>query len=406
MADFPSFSTLFRIARDEALVRSPTLSRTAIERPGSDANILIAAATAAADEVVGQLAQVASGLYLDSAQGEQLDRLLFDRYGLARKVAASAVGSVTFTTSAPNPSAFIIPANTLLSTPDGIQFQTVEAETFPLGGGGGGGSGPIFVTVRSILAGANQQVGVGTITNIVGTIPGSPADLVVTNPVATSGAADAESDDAFRARGRAYFTTVRRGTLRAIEQGALTVPGVVRATAFESIDLQGRPAAYVTLAIADQYTDTLADLGVYPPTYAAQSLVLAQAVFNALQEYRPAGIFVQVQVAQVRLQPIQLTLSFQAGANVDSVAVAARSAIVTAVNNLAPGDDLTLAALNQSLQAVTGLVLTGNEIFSPVGAVVANPLQVIRTTLSIVSATSSSPGTPIGSFTNPDEVGT
>lgn len=400
MADFPSFSTLFRIARDEALVRSPTLSRTAIERPGSDANILIAAATAAADEVIGQLAQVASGLYLDSAQGEQLDRLLFDRYGLTRKVAASAVGSVTFTTTTPNPAAFIIPANTLLSTPDGIQFQTVEAETFPIGS-----SGPIYITVRSVLAGANQQVDIGTITNITGAVPGSPADLAVTNPVATSGAADAESDDAFRARGRAYFTTVRRGTLRAIEQGALTVPGVVRATAFESLDLQGRPAAYVTLAIADQYTDTLADLGVYPPAYAAQSLVLAQAVFNALQEYRPAGIFVQVQVAQVRLQPIQLALSFQAGANVDSVAVAARSAIVTAVNNLAPGEDLTPSLMQQALQAVTGLVLTGNEIVSPPGTVAANPVQVIRTTLSIVSATSSSPGTPIGSFTNPDEVG-
>jgi uncharacterized phage protein gp47/JayE len=258
--------------------------------------------------------------------------------------------------------------------------------------------------VRSILAGANQQAAIGTITNIVGTIVGQPTDLVVTNPVATAGASDEESDDSFRARGRAFFSTARRGTLRAIEQGALTVPGVVKATAFEVLDQQGRPAKLVSLAISDQYTDTLANLGVASPSYQAQSLVLAQNVFNALQEYRPAGIFVQVQVAQVVLQTIQLALSFQAGARVDQVATSARSAIVAVVNNLAPGEDLTVAALQLALSGVSGLVITGNEIVSPPGTIVANPVQVIRTALALVSATSSSPGTPIGSFTNPDQV--
>jgi uncharacterized phage protein gp47/JayE len=399
VADFPSFQTLFRIARNEALIRNPQLTQTAIERDGSDANILVASACAAADEVVGQLIQVTTGLYLDSAEGAQLDRLLLDRYGLTRKVASSAVGSVTFTTTAPAASAFVIPANTMLSTPDGIQFQTVEAETFPAGS-----TGPIYCVVRSVLSGANQQIGAGTLTNIVGPIPSAPTDLVVTNPVATAGASDEESDDSFRARGRAFFSTARRGTLRAIEQGALTVAGVVKATAFETLDQEGRPAKLVSLAISDQYTDTLANLGVASPSYQAQSLVLAQSVFNALQEYRPAGIFVQVQVAQVVLQPIQLALSFTAGVNVDQVAMSARSAIVSVVNNLAPGTDLTVATLQLALGGVSGLVLTGNEIVSPAGTIVANPVQVIRTSLALVSATSSSPGTPIGSFTNPDQV--
>ncbi len=406
--DFPSFSTLFRTARNEALARNPQLTRGAIDRDGSDANILVAAATAAADEVMGQLSNVTAGLYLDSATGEALDRLLADRYGLTRKVAAAATGSVQFTTASTNPSPFTIPVGTILSTSAGTRFATVQNETFLAGG-----TGPVFVGVRSLLAGADQQAAIGTITNIESTIPGAPANLSATNPIATFGASDRESDTDFRERGRAFFTTARRGTLAALVQGALTVPGVVRASAYEALDSQGRGNKLVYLVIADQYTDTLADLGVNPPAYEAQSAVLAQTVFNALEDYRPAGIFVQVQVAKVILQPVQLSLSFNAGVNIDQVAVNARAACVNVINNLNPGDDLTPLALFQALQGVSGLVLPSTAdqaanvrqtIVSPSGTVVTSPLEVLRANLAIVQASSSNPGTPIGNYTNPDAV--
>ena len=147
--DFPNFQTLFQIARNEALVRNPQLSQDAIEREGSDANILIATACAASDEVVGQLTTVSAGLFLDSANGDALDRLLFDRYGLTRKVAAASVGSVAFTTTAAAPAPFVIPANTQLATTDGLNFETIEAALFP-----GASTGPIYVGVRSLLSGA------------------------------------------------------------------------------------------------------------------------------------------------------------------------------------------------------------------------------------------------------------
>lgn len=398
MADFPRFQTLFTIARNEMLARNGQLARTALDRPGSDANVLVAAAAAAADEVVGQLVSVTAGLYLDSAEGNALDRLLFDRYGLARKVAANGVTSLTFATTAPNPTAFTIPANTLVATTDGIQYETVQPATFPLGS-----IGPIFVVARSTVAGANQQVKIDTLTNLVSPISGAPGDLVVTNPLASTGAADAESDAAFRERGRAFFTTARRGTLRAIEQGALTVPGVVRASAFEVLNIQGQPARYVSLVIADEYTDVLAQLNTDPPTYQTQSRALAQTVFNALQDYRAAGIFVQVQVASVRLLSVELSLSFAAGVPIDTVAVNARAAIVGLVNALNPGDDITPAQMIAALRRVNGLIITGSEIVSPPGTVVTNPLEVLRTTLSIVKATNASPGTPIGAYSNPDE---
>lgn len=397
--DFPSFSTLFQTARNEVLLQNAQLTVESVDREGTDANVLIAAAAAASDEVVKQLISVVAGLYLDSANGTALDRLVLDRYGIARKQASGGTLSLLFTTTAPVAASFVIPAGTRVSTNTGIVYETILAETFF------SGTTQIYVTARSTQAGLSQQVAIGTLNSIISSIANAPSDLGVTNPYASFGASDAETDSEYRARAQAFFTSSRRGTLSAIEQGALAVPGVVRAQAFEVLDTSGRPAAYVQLSIADAFTDTFAELGVNPPAYQTQSAALAQEVFNALQDYRPAGIFVQVTVAQTVLQPVQLALSFAAGVNVDAVALAARSSIVSYINNLSPGDDLVPADLVTVLTGIPGLINEGTAIYSPSGTVAATPLQVFRTNLSLVSATSLSPGTPIGSGVNPDQVG-
>lgn len=384
--DFPSFNQLFEIARNEALARSAPLSQQAIDREGSDANILVAAACAAADEVIGQLILTTSGLFLDSASDTALDRMLFDRYGLTRKVSANAVGEVAFQTAVTNAAAFVIPANTQLSTTTGAGFVTTQDVVFPAGT-----SGPITVGVRSVLAGADQQAKSGTIINITGQIPSSPAGLTVTNPLATAGAADRETDSEFRERGRAFFTTAQRGTLSAIEQGALTVAGVTRANAYEIPDPEGRPARLVSLVIADKFTDTLANYSAIPVAYETQSDALAASVFSALEGYRPAGTFVKVQMGQVILEPFTLSLSIAAGADPQTVATGARASVVSYINNLDPGQGYTRFDLVQSLQGVPGLIVTeldllnpGNIIRFPEGDRVPTPLQVLRTSLAIV----------------------
>lgn len=179
MADFPNQNDLFRIERDEILIRNSRLSRESVEREGTDVNILLAASAAAADEVVGQLTDVCAGNFLDAASGQSLDRLVFDRYGLTRKPAAPSLGSVEFSTTVNNPSAFTIPAGAIVQTTDGIQFQVTSSTTFP-----SGTTGPIIVPVRSILAGIGQQAAIGTITNIVSPIVGQPTDLAVNNSLA------------------------------------------------------------------------------------------------------------------------------------------------------------------------------------------------------------------------------
>lgn len=408
--DFPQFQDIFAIGAGEILSLNGNLTVESVNRDGSDINVDVAAAAAIGDECIGQLTNVAAANFLDSASGVRLDRLLYDRYGLLRKPAAPGIGSVQFQVlqgGAPvaNPTAFAIPINTVVQTINGTQFITTATEVYPLGA-----LGPITVAVQSVLAGAAQQAAIGTITNLVSPIPNgpvSPSSIVINNPLATAGAADEETDPQFRARGRAFFTTARRGTLDAIVQGALAVPGVQSAEAFDLTGATGSPDRYVQLVITDAYTDSLAVLSTVPPAYQAQSQVLSLTVFNALANVRSGGIYVQVTVAQAIMQPALLALSFNASANtlpggVDGVAQRARAAVVMYTNALPPGATWARAAAQKAVAAVPGLQVTGNEIASPVGDVVPTPLQVIKTSMAIVLASALGVGVVLNANLNPD----
>ncbi len=393
----PSFSDLFRIARDEALARNGRLSRTAIERDGMDANILIASGTAMSDEVGGQLTDLEAALFLGSAKGDALDRFVFDRFGLARKPAAASIGSVNFTTTVASPTTFAIPTDVVLQTATGIQFVTTESSIFNVAT-----VGPVTVAVRSVLAGLDQDAKIGTITSIISQITSAPTDLVATNSLATVGGDDVETDDSLRERGRRFFTTARRGTLAAIEAAALNVAGIQTATAVEVLDALGRPARLVQLIVADAFTEQFVNFDTAPPRFEAQSQAITTAVNEALSDVRPAGIFVQVIVSNVVIQPVQLTLSFLAGANVNDSALQARAAVTNFTNALSPGDTLFIRDLLNVIQLVPGLRFTGDEVISPAGDVIPTSLQVIRTSLGLVSAVSAQTDTPIITGQNPD----
>ena len=374
----PVFRDLFAIAEAEALFRNPLLLREELERPGSDVNILLASAAAAAEEVIGQLARVQQGLFLSTARREQLDKLVYDRYGLLRKQAAPSYGYANFTTTAATAGAFTIPDATVLGTSAGLQFITIGAVTFPAGS-----TGPVRVPIRSVAAGADQKARAGTVTAIQTEIVNQPTDLAVTNPAATFGGEDAELDEAFVARVRLFYTTVRRGTVSAIRLGALSVAAVASASVFESVDGLGRPSGYVEVAIADSFTDQFVGAAV-PPTYATQMAALSGNIEAALEEYRPAGVPVAVTIGSIVLTAVRLALSFNAGVDTTAVSLAARSAVVNRVNRLAPGERLTVTSLRETVQAVTGISPTGSEIVAPAGDVVPLSLQVLRTQLSLV----------------------
>jgi uncharacterized phage protein gp47/JayE len=397
VADLPKLNDLLGIARDEILARNALISQDAVNRDGSDVNVLLAAMAAMSEEVVMQLAYVAGGLFLDSATGDQLDRYAQDRYGLIRKSASSSLGSVTFSLPTPAVVGFTIPDGTTLQALDGNQFLTIGDTVF------NAVQSSLIVPVRSSLAGGGQNEKAGQITALVGAVAGAPDGLSVNNTLATAGASDDESDTSLRDRCRRFFITSRRGTLSALEAGALSVPGVVSAQAVEVLDALGRPARMVLLMIADQYTDQYATYSVVPLAYQTQSQQLAASVYSGLDEYRAAGIYVQVQVAQVIMQPVTLNLTFLAGVDVDFTAVVAKAAIVNYINSLLPGDALNPASLQAVLRTVPGLQITGAEIQSPLGVISVKPLQVLRSGFGAVYAASAmGSAQPVLVGTSPD----
>jgi uncharacterized phage protein gp47/JayE len=322
---------------------------------------------------------------------------VFDRYGISAKSASPSFGTVQFSTSTATVAQFNIPSGTLVQTNDGRQFITIVDAVFPANS-----TGPVLVAVRSTQAGLSQQARAGSITSVVSTITNAPSSLAVTNTLATSGGADEESDDDLRARAKSFWSTARKGTTAAIKEAALAVNGVKRASVIESIDSVGRPMMRVQLVITDAFTEALVISSVVPPAYEAQSQVLADSVYEALVDVRAAGAFVDVIVGQVILQSILLSLNFDTSASVDTVALQARAAAVNYVNNLAPGDALTPKGIVEALRLVQGLIVTGDEVISPAGTVTPERLQVLRTTLSMVSTVSTNPNRALQSSLNPD----
>ena len=214
---------------------------------------------------------------------------------------------------------------------------------------------------------------------------------MVTNPLATAGAADEETDESLRDRARKFWTTARRGTIAAVEASALNVPGVLRANAFEYLDSFGRPIKSAQVVVADAFTDALVDQRIDPPTYQTQSQALASAVLAELEGWRALGVYVNVYVAQVVLVSVNLALRFKAGVVVDEVALQARAMVASRINELRPGETLTPAMLIGRLRMVEGLIVTEDEILSPPGVIEVAPLQALRSTLSLVVASTVQP---------------
>jgi len=375
MADLPNFQDLFRTGRDEALSRNNRLTLEEIERKGSDLNILVAASAAMSDDVMGQLAQLKADTFAGTARFDALDRLILDRYpGLVRKQASPSFGYVTFSFSPAVTSAFSIPDGTQLSTADGVQFITVGAVSVAIG------TTSIAVPVRSVLAGAQQKAKPGAINSLLAQIVGAPSSgMTVSNTAATFGGEDRESDTDYVTRSRTYFLSQRRATKSAIEQAVLSIPGVRKCTVFENLDTLGRPIGYVQIVVADSYTEQFVTASTLPATYATQLANLAVQIETVLEDWRSAGVGVQVVFATVVLQSIRVSLAYLPGVDQESVKTVVLARIIQHVNGLKPGEALNISELRNLAQTTSGVYATGNEIVTPTGNVMPRPGEVLRT---------------------------
>jgi uncharacterized phage protein gp47/JayE len=372
MADFPTRADLVAVAYDEIAARADEhppgdrVSPDEVYTEGSDVNLMVAGQAAMSDELLRQLAVRIASLYLDSAEGEDLDRLVADRFSptIVRKMASAAVVPVTFSRPSGPLLALTLPVGQRVQSDTGVFYELLIAAPFAAGG-----AGPITVPARALNAGVAGNADIGTITTIV-----SPPDsnLVVTNAEPAAGGDSTESDASLRARARDFFRTARRGTLAAIEFGALTVPGVRLATAIEQTDLLGFPIGIVDLYIADANGQ-------------ANSL-LSAAVSAALIEYKAAGVQVIVTGTTPVFVTIQYQLQFIAGIDTTLAFAQVRDATVSQVNLLRPNATLYESMLMQIARSVPGVIVPQNAVVAPVGDLVPLPGQTIRTRPDLVTA--------------------
>lgn len=371
MPDLPTRLDLYSIGRAYVRQRAKKLDPNVIDTEGSDANLIIGGSSAMGQAVVNQLGYGISRLFMESCFDDDLDRWMQDRYGgmLPRKGASPARGEVQFTRTSIVNGAGDIPIGTRVSTLTGIEYITTQVATF------GASSTSAKARVRAVQAGKSQQVGENTIGKF--SLPQLIFDplISVNNSAATAGGEDKETDDQYKERGRKFWKNARRGTVGAIEQGALAVPGVTSAMAIEALDGGGRPARVINLFIADS-TGVASD-------------ALAADVMVELEEWRAGGITVLIFTSAPLIVDIVYKLAFVANTDTATLSDIIRAATVELVNSGPVNGTLSVGSLYSLLQRYVddGLIMSKDSIVSPTGDLVPAVGQTIKTTLANVSVT-------------------
>jgi uncharacterized phage protein gp47/JayE len=350
--EVPTFSELYELARAAALQRTAKLSDLSWS-PGYMADVLTGLTAAIAEEAVRFSLELHRKTFFETAEGEDLDTLAEDHFGIERQGGEMAIGEVTFSRATTAAGNVLIPAGTRVSTPDGLLFATTE-EILLTGLS-------LDAAIEALEVGEEGIVDAGTITVLVDKLL-ADSSIGVTNAERTAGGIKAETDSDFRARLRGYLATVRRGTVSALAFGATQVAGVLQA----SVDETNFPP---TVYIADF-------------AGSANSALIA-AVQAELDNWRPAGTQVNVVGATVVNQAIALTLTFAAGSDTAAARDQAIDAVVAAVNALGIGETLFRAQIIAAAGAVAGV--KNVVVSNPSGDVVPTASQLIRTTHATVN---------------------
>lgn len=365
--DFPSRLDLYALARQYITTRATKIDPAQVDVEGSEANIFAGVSSMVGYQVVLALIQDLNALLLSGAFDEDLDRYGIDRYQLARKGAAAALGTVRIFRASTAGGAGVVPSNTVVVTLNGVQYFTLADASF------GAGDFEVETDVRAAQAGKVSQVGANQIRQFAQ--PGLLFDstLQVINDAATAGGEDAEEDDAYRERIRDFWRSARRGTKSAIEFGARTVNGIESALAEEVINDEGEPARAVNLYIAD--------------SSGVASAALGATVRATLDDYRAAGIAVITSNSIPQIVDVTLQLQFNAGVDTSSLTQLIRANVVEYVNSLGVSETLLRAGLFSVLQrfASDGLIVAQTSVVAPTGDLVPDVGQTLRTRLQNVT---------------------
>lgn len=323
---------LSRLAADDVLRRA-------------DAQIYSRVLAGAAHGLYGFIDWLSQQLIYDTASAEILERWA-SIWGISRKVATSATGSVTFTVQA----GAVIPSGTQLQALDGTQYQTTADATIAAPTA----TAPIVAVVPAAAGNRAAGQSLALVSPIVGVQPTATAGTI-------SGGADVEVDDALRARLLARIQQPPHGgNANDYVAWALEVAGVTRAWVYPAELGLGT----VTLRFVRDNDGTGA--AIIPD---AGEVAAVQAYIDGL---RP----VTAQLTVVAPTAVSLNFSIQLTPNSAAVQAAVQAELQDLIAREAvPGGTLLLSHIRAAVSAAAGE--TDNVISVPSADVTTTAGQLI-----------------------------
>jgi uncharacterized phage protein gp47/JayE len=217
------------------------------------------------------------------------------------------------------------------------------------------------VTMTADIAGLAGNVSALTVSKINTPITGI---ATVTNLAAFNGGLDEETDDARKTRFQTYVSALARGTKPAIEFGAKTVTGCVKARAFDLDDDISIPTGTVKLYIADS-------------AGTADSTLITN-VNLAIEAYKPAGAAVITAAPAIVSVAVTAVLTVAAGYNKDTIVTQVKQTITDFITGLSMGDDVYISKLHQKIIDTNAAAISFVTMTLPAGDVAITNSQIAR----------------------------
>lgn len=354
MADTPSFDDLEIIGRAEQIVNRPDLQ----VNEGDVSEMLIKAAAAMADKCLQESARLFRATYVDGARGDELTQLANDHWGLARFDAVLATGEVQFSRPSATAGAGTIPTGTVIATEPDVNGLSYRFLTDAPVAFGAADTGPLTITVTAEVTGPDSNVAAGAVVRVIDNL--FDGTITVTNAVVMTGGSVEETDSELRERLREFPSTLRRGTLSALEFGAKQVASVKSATAVESA-VSGTVQVYIADASGNASAQMISD------------------VTAELNDWRCAGTAVTVLAGAPLLVDIDYSILVRAGTDILALGPVIQAAITGAMDTLKIGEALYVSLLHAAVQNVDPVNILEVIINTPATGIAPLANQLIRT---------------------------
>jgi len=339
----PSFDDLMNLGKAEAIIRRPSLGI----RVGDISEMLIAGASAMADRLIGWLAERIGATFLDGASGDDLTQLAADHWAIQRRAATSSVGTVTFTRASADGTSQSFPIGTTVATARDSQGNDVQFVTTQVASWAVSTNGDRVVNVQAVTAGVDGNLSAANlITRIISTPPAGGA-YTLTASSQPAGGSEEESDSDLRDRVRLYPSTLRRGTLGALEYGAKQITTIAVAKASAVQDTTGLVTVFVSDAsgnssgVTQQVSTTTIDDG-------SMTAKVAIELYN----WACAGSLVNVTGGAIQIVNITVQITVRLGVDVTQLINSINDSISARVGKLNIGETLYLADIVNAVKAV------------------------------------------------------